>query len=103
MTGPVLRYEVTEADTAIALGSGDVPVLATPRLVAWLEAATCATASAAGLTPCGRTSVGTATGSPPGFPGPELPAQRSGPAVGSPDRGIVEVERETEQVHARHR
>lgn len=33
-------YVVTGADTAIALGSGDVPVLATPRLVAWLEAAT---------------------------------------------------------------
>ena len=31
---------VTSADTAIALGSGDVPVLATPRLIAWLEAAT---------------------------------------------------------------
>ena len=26
-------------DTAIALGSGSVPVLATPRLVAWCEAA----------------------------------------------------------------
>ena len=31
---------VTSADTAIALGSGDVPVLATPRLIAWLEAST---------------------------------------------------------------
>jgi fluoroacetyl-CoA thioesterase len=28
-------------DTAIALGSGDVPVLATPRLLAWIEQATC--------------------------------------------------------------
>lgn len=33
-------HVVARADTAIALGSGDVPVLATPRLVAWLEAAT---------------------------------------------------------------
>lgn len=33
-------HVVTTADTAIALGSGDVPVLATPRLIAWLEAAT---------------------------------------------------------------
>jgi predicted thioesterase/predicted N-acetyltransferase YhbS len=33
-------YVVTREDTAIALGSGDVSVLATPRLIAWLEAAT---------------------------------------------------------------
>jgi len=43
---PGLRAEVTltvaEADTAIAVGSGDVPVLGTPRLVALCEAATVA-------------------------------------------------------------
>ena len=33
-------YVVACNDTADALGSGDVPVLATPRLIAWLEAAT---------------------------------------------------------------
>jgi fluoroacetyl-CoA thioesterase len=33
---------VADDDTAIALGSGDVPVLATPRLLAWAEAATVA-------------------------------------------------------------
>ena len=38
----VREFTVTEDDTATALGSGDVPVLATPRLVAWLEAATVA-------------------------------------------------------------
>jgi predicted thioesterase len=54
-----LAYTVTDGDTAVALGSGDVPVLATPRLVAWLEAATCAAASAAGRTDLDRTSVGT--------------------------------------------
>lgn len=41
----VLRFTVTDADTAIALGSGDVPVLATPRLLAWMEAATVAAAA----------------------------------------------------------
>ncbi len=48
---------VTDADTAQALGSGDVPVLGTPRLVALAEAATVA-ATAAHLGP-GTTSVGT--------------------------------------------
>lgn len=32
--------EVSAGDTATAVGSGDVDVLATPRLLAWLEAAT---------------------------------------------------------------
>ena len=32
---------VTDADTAVAHGSGDVPVLATPRVVALCEEATC--------------------------------------------------------------
>ncbi|HEU4514055.1 MAG TPA: hotdog domain-containing protein [Nocardioidaceae bacterium] len=36
------EFEVTEADTAAALGSGDLAVLGTPRLLAWCEAATCA-------------------------------------------------------------
>lgn len=35
-------YVVTDADTALAVGSGDVPVLATPRCVALAERATCA-------------------------------------------------------------
>lgn len=43
---PGLRAEiettVAETDTAQALGSGDVPVLATPRLVAWCESASIA-------------------------------------------------------------
>lgn len=34
---------VTDADTAQAIGSGDVPVLATPRLIALAEAATVST------------------------------------------------------------
>ena len=43
-------------DTAIALGSGDVPVLATPRLIAWCEAATVDAVEAA--LPPGQTTVG---------------------------------------------
>ncbi|SEL49455.1 thioesterase family protein [Streptacidiphilus jiangxiensis] len=53
-----MRHDVTETDTAIALGSGDVPVLATPRLIAWLEAAT--VRAAAPLLAPGQTTVGTA-------------------------------------------
>jgi fluoroacetyl-CoA thioesterase len=58
-TGLTARVEltVTDADTAQALGSGDVPVLGTPRLLALAEAATVA-ATAAALRP-GATSVGT--------------------------------------------
>lgn len=36
------RYVVTPGDTALAVGSGDVDVLATPRVVALVERATCA-------------------------------------------------------------
>ncbi len=45
MTQVRLSFTVTEQDTARALGSGDVEVLATPRLLAWCEAATCVVAS----------------------------------------------------------
>ncbi len=53
-----LMFTVGDDDTAVALGSGDLQVLATPRLLAWCEAATCAVdlGSAAGP---GRTTVGT--------------------------------------------
>lgn len=52
-----MTFTVTEADTAVALGSGSLPVLATPRLLAWLEAATCSALEP--LIGEGRTSVGT--------------------------------------------
>jgi predicted thioesterase len=52
-----LTFTVAEEDTAEALGSGSLPVLATPRLLAWCEAATCA-AIEPSLGP-GETSVGT--------------------------------------------
>ena len=51
------EHVVGEADTAAAVGSGSLPVLATPRLLAWCEAATCAAIEAA--LDEGRTSVGT--------------------------------------------
>jgi len=51
-----LSFTVSEQDTALALGSGDVPVLATPRILAWMEAATVAAASS--RLDSGSTSVG---------------------------------------------
>ena len=53
-----ITADVTEADTAQELGSGDVPVLGTPRLLALAEAA-CVAAVAPNLEP-GQTTVGTA-------------------------------------------
>ena len=47
---------VTDADTAIAMRSGSVDVLATPRVVALCEEATCA--ALAGSLPEGSTTVG---------------------------------------------
>jgi fluoroacetyl-CoA thioesterase len=57
--GMAARVEltVTEADTAQSLGSGDVPVLATPRVLARAEAAT--VAATARQMPGGVTTVGT--------------------------------------------
>ena len=52
-----VEHTVTDADTATVLGSGDVPVLGTPRLVALAEAAT--VAALAGRLDGGQTSVGT--------------------------------------------
>lgn len=52
-----MRHEVTDADSAVALGSGDVAVLATPRLIAWMEAQTVQEAQP--LLGAGQTSVGT--------------------------------------------
>lgn len=51
-----VELTVTDADTAQTLGSGDVPVLGTPRVLALCEAATVA-ATAARLAP-GTTTVG---------------------------------------------
>jgi len=52
-----VQATVTEADTAEAMGSGDVPVLATPRLLALAEAAS--SAAVAPQLADGFTTVGT--------------------------------------------
>ncbi|MGZ5416011.1 MAG: thioesterase family protein [Nocardioides sp.] len=52
-----VTHTVGEVDTALAVGSGDLPVLGTPRLLAWAEEATCA--ALADHLPAARTSVGT--------------------------------------------
>jgi fluoroacetyl-CoA thioesterase len=51
------RYTVTGADTAAAVGSGEVPVLATPRVLALAERATVAAVD--GALEGGVTTVGT--------------------------------------------
>lgn len=51
------RYTVTDADTAEAVGSGQVPVLATPHVVALAERAT--VAALAQALEAGATTVGT--------------------------------------------
>ncbi len=55
-TTATLTFTVTDDDTAAALGSGDLAVLATPRLLAWAEATTCA--ALAGDLDDAETSVG---------------------------------------------
>ncbi|MCR1785800.1 thioesterase [Nocardioides carbamazepini] len=57
MSETALRFTVADADTALAVGSGSLPVLGTPRLLAWCEAATCAAVEAS--LGAGETSVGT--------------------------------------------
>jgi predicted thioesterase len=52
-----VTMKVTDADTAVAFGSGDVEVLGTPRVVALAEEA--AVACLAGRLGVGETSVGT--------------------------------------------
>jgi fluoroacetyl-CoA thioesterase len=52
-----LHFTVTDDDTALAVGSGSLPVLGTPRLLAWCEAATCAAVEPSLAD--GETSVGT--------------------------------------------
>lgn len=50
------RFVVGKEDTAAVIGSGDLPVLATPTLIAWMENA--AMLSVSGFLPAGATTVG---------------------------------------------
>jgi fluoroacetyl-CoA thioesterase len=50
-------HQVSDADTARTLGTGDLPVLASSRLLTWSEQATCAAVDA--HLGDGHTSVGT--------------------------------------------
>jgi fluoroacetyl-CoA thioesterase len=52
-----LERTVGDHDTALAVGSGSLQVLATPRLLAWCEATTCEAIAPA--LEVGQTSVGT--------------------------------------------
>jgi fluoroacetyl-CoA thioesterase len=49
------EFVVSDSDTAATVGSGSLPVLGTPVLLAWCEATTCAALDL----PDGSTSVGT--------------------------------------------
>jgi len=53
----VRTFTVTASDTAVSMGSGDLDVLATPRLLAWCEAA--AVGAVTGVLPDADTTVGT--------------------------------------------
>jgi fluoroacetyl-CoA thioesterase len=52
-----VELTVTDSDTAQSLGSGDVPMLGTPRVLALVEAAT--VVATATRMPAGMTTVGT--------------------------------------------
>src|SRR5690349_23281053 len=53
------EFVVSEADTAAAVGSGSLPVLGTPVLLAWCEAVTCEALALTDLATGPSTSVGT--------------------------------------------
>jgi fluoroacetyl-CoA thioesterase len=80
-----VRFKVTEADIASTLGTGDVPVLATSRLVTWMEATT--VEAAAQFLDAGQTSVGSAVRIKHRRPTPlggsvDIIAEPSAPAAG---------------------
>ena len=70
-------FTVTADDTAEAVGSGSLPVLGTPRLLAWCEAVTCAA-----IEP--TLARRAAPASAPGSPSSTWPPARSAPRSPSP-------------------
>ena len=78
-TRAVVDLVVSDADTAVRAGSGELEVLATPRVVALVEEAACA--ALAGSLPSAVTSVGT-----------RIDVRHRAPsAVGAPVRAIAVV------------
>ena len=97
-----LHKTVTEADTAAHVGSGSLPVLATPVLIAWMEAAACG--CCAGLMEEGTTSVGTemnmrhTAASPVGM---KVTVTAGAIGEGSHTRAIIRAERFMEKANAK--
>ena len=90
---------VADTDTAMAMGSGDVPVLGTPRLLALAEAA--AVAAIAPSLESGLTSVGTAAALEHKRPSPvgaEVVVEAELTEVDGPATR-VQVHREAEAAH----
>jgi len=98
-----VRFRVTEADIASTLGTGDVPVLATSRLVTWMEATT--VQAAAPFLNAGQTSVGVAVRIEHRRPTPlggsvDIIAEPSAPAGGRLAFSVRAVDDSGEQVGA---
>jgi fluoroacetyl-CoA thioesterase len=96
-----VRFSVTDADIASTLGTGDVPVLATSRLVTWMEATTVQVA--AQFLNAGQTSVGTAVRIEHRRPTPlggrvDITAEPSAPVAGRLTFSVLAVDDSGEQV-----
>ena len=99
-------FTVTDADTAVSIGSGSLPVLGTPRLVTWCEATT--VTALEGVLEEGRTTVGSRVEADHLAPSPVGTTVRvTAHIVGVDGRGLAfavtarDVEREIELMRAR--
>ena len=75
-TSAAISFTVDEGSTAIALGSGDVPVLGTPKVIALVEEA--AVAALAGSLSADDTTVGTS-----------VTVDHLAPSSGSAEHGLM--------------